>query len=288
MARRLALATAAELPGLTEDDRAFLIPALRRRGIDAVPVVWNAAEVGWERFSGCLIRSVWDYPRELAAFLAWVEDVAASMPVWNPPGLVAWNSRKDYLREIEGWGVATIPTVWLRQGASGDRLETILAERGWEEAVVKPAVDLGALNLRRVGVADPAGQAHLEELLSRHDVLVQPFLPSLESKGELSLFYVEGRRTHAVEKLPAAGDFRVQGRWGGSSRAVEPGDTEAEIGERVLARLPEVPLYARVDLVEGPAGERYLIELELIDPNLFLLHGAATAEALADAIDQAL
>jgi glutathione synthase/RimK-type ligase-like ATP-grasp enzyme len=115
------------------------------------------------------------------------------------------------------------------------------------------------------------------------EAMVQPFLPSIEAEGDLSLIYVDGEFTHAVRKRPAAGDFRVQGIWGGTARAEQPGSRELKIGAEVMARLESPPLYARVDLVADLEGEPCLIELELIEPNLYLSEHPPAAETLADA-----
>lgn len=279
---RVAIATCADLPELHPDDRP-LRAALEARGIEAPAAVWDGGEVEAGEFDGCLLRSTWDYHEKHDSFLAWARALGERMPLWNPSDLIAWNSEKRYLRELAAAGVPTIPTRWLERGGE-HRLETVLAEEGWEEAVLKPAVDLGARNLRRVRRGDPGAQAALEELPARHDAMAQPFLPSVETEGELSLVYVGGRFTHAVRKFPKRGDFRVQPTWGGSVRPAQATSDELAIAELALAQLPVQPLYARVDLVRDPAGAPLLIELELIEPLLFLSQHPPAAEALADAV----
>jgi glutathione synthase/RimK-type ligase-like ATP-grasp enzyme len=279
---RIAIATCAGYEDLKSDDR-LLREALAARGLEARTAVWDDEEVDWEGFDACLIRSTWDYHDKHEEFLAWTRRVATAAPLWNPPDLVAWNIDKAYLRELGEGGVPTVPTMWLRRD-SGPALERILAEQGWEEAVLKPAVDLGARNLSRVRRGEDRGQEKLEAILARHDAMIQPFLPSLEAEGELSLIYIEGTFTHAVRKHPAAGDFRVQVLWGGTVRAEAPGLRELEIGSQVLAQLASPPLYARVDLVEGPDGATCLIELELIEPNLYLSESSGSADVLAEAV----
>ncbi|HET8814994.1 MAG TPA: hypothetical protein VFM51_08570 [Solirubrobacterales bacterium] len=283
---RLAIATSAELPDLVPDDR-ILCAALESRGVEPVPVVWTATRPERSEFAGCLIRSVWDYHLRHEDFLRWLREVEAAMPLWNPLELVEWNARKGYLRDVSDWGVETIPTRWIEPAAGPVRIDELLAAEGWEEVVLKPAVDLGAVNVRRLGRGDDV-EAALGELLTRGDVLVQPFLSSLEGEGELSVVCIDGDFSHAVRKVPARGDFRVQPRWGGSSTPARPAAEDLEIVERVLSRLPLEPLYARVDIVRGEGGERYLIELELIEPNLFLGECLGAAERLATAISRAL
>lgn len=281
---RIALATSAAYARLTPDDW-VLAAALAAREIEPVPAVWNAPDTEWAAFDGCVIRSVWDYHLEPDRFLAWSAGLASTIPTWNPHELVAWNASKTYLRDLERRGVPTIPTRWLRRGTAVD-LAAILAAEGWDAAVVKPTVDLGAKNLRRV---DGGGQRVLDQLLATHDVMVQPFLPSLESRGELSLVYCAGEFSHVVRKLPASGDFRVQPRWGGTARAVAAAEkTEREVAEQALAGLGTAPLYARVDLVGDADGRTCVIELELIDPNLFFGQRPEAAAAIARAIEVSL
>jgi len=235
--------------------------------------------VEWSAFDLCLVRSTWDYHDKHAEFLAWARRVEAASALQNPAELIAWNSDKTYLRELSNRGVPVVPTVWASRDEGTD-LEDVLAREGWDEAVVKPTVDLGARNLQRLRQGE--GSRALELALARAEAMIQPFLSSLEQQGELSLVYIDGKFTHAVRKRPAPGDFRVQSIWGGTAEQAEPAEVEVELAERALAALPEPPLYARVDLVEGPEGP-CLIELELIEPNLHLHEHRPAADALAEA-----
>jgi glutathione synthase/RimK-type ligase-like ATP-grasp enzyme len=278
-APRIAIATCSGYAGLKADDD-LLLEALRGRGAEAVSVVWDEEGVDWGDFDLCLVRSTWDYHEKYGEFLAWTRRVEAESALRNPAEVIAWNSDKTYLRKLAERGIRTVPTAWVGRGADAD-LEAILAERGWEEAVVKPVVDLGAKNLLRVRRGE--GSAALEDVLRRHDAMVQPFLPSLEDQGETSLVFIAGELSHAVRKRPAQGDFRVQSIWGGTASRTEPEAPRVELAERALALLDEPPLYARVDLVAGPAGAPCLIELELIEPNLYMIEDPPAAEKLAEA-----
>lgn len=282
---RIAVATCAGHDELKSDEP-LLREALAERGIEAPSVRWDDPAIDWGEFAACLLRSTWDYHQKHAEFLTWAEEVAAVTRLWNPPALVAWNSSKTYLRELEEAGVPLVPTVWIRPGEETD-IEALLEARGWDEVVVKPVVDLGARNLKRASGPRKTASA-LRKVLSRGEAMLQPYLPSLETEGELSLVYIDGSFAHAVRKLPAPGDFRVQGSWGGTARYVQPQPHEMEIAAQALSRLPEPPLYARVDLVTDLDGQPCLIELELIEPNLYLAESPGTAETLAQAIAQRL
>jgi glutathione synthase/RimK-type ligase-like ATP-grasp enzyme len=275
---RIAIATCAAYADLKADDE-LLREALQARGAEARPVVWDEEGVEWGEFDLCLVRSTWDYYEKHREFLDWAEQVEAPSALRNPADLIAWNSDKSYLRELSQDGVPIVPTVWVDRN-DGAELEAILNGEGWEEAIVKPVVDLGARNLKRA--RSGKNSTALEAVLQRGDAMVQPFLPSIEGQGELSLIYIAGELTHAVRKRPALGDFRVQSIWGGTVERAEPGPTQVEIAERALAQLDEPPLYARVDLVAYTDNAPLLIELELIEPNLYLTHNPPAAEALAD------
>ena len=279
----VAIASCSALPHLTGDDL-LLRDALEAHGMRPVAVIWDSDVVDWALFDACIIRSVWDYHLKYRAFLTWADRVGNSIPVWNPTKLMVWNSDKTYLRGLEQEGVPTIPTHWLEREAEV-QLADLLAFHDWEEAVLKPTVDLGAMNLHRVRRDRADDQAVLEGLLAEHNVMVQPFLSSLQEHGETSLIYVEGELSHVVRKRPGDGDFRVQPCWGGSTCPVEPSAAELDVAQLVLGSLEVPPLYARVDLVAGPEGP-CLIELELVDPNLFLREHPPAAGLLASRIER--
>jgi len=278
---RIAIATCTGYEDLKADDR-LLREVLEARGAEARSLVWDEEEAGWEDSDLCLVRSTWDYHDKHERFLTWTRRAAGATTLHNPADLIAWNSEKTYLRELGAAGVPTVPTAWIERGSEAD-LEEILSREGWKEAVVKPVVDLGAKNLHRVRAGDGNAQQALATVLARHDAIVQPFLPSLEDQGETSLIYVDGAFSHAVRKRPAEGDFRVQSIWGGSVDQAEAEAEQVEVAEAALAFLDAPPLYARVDLVEDLDGNPALIELELIEPNLYLVTHPPAAEALADA-----
>jgi glutathione synthase/RimK-type ligase-like ATP-grasp enzyme len=278
---RIAIATCNGYDDLKVDDE-LLRAALAARGAEAERVVWDDPETEWGGYDLCLLRSTWDYHEKHGEFLAWARRVAAETRLANPADLVAWNSDKAYLRELAEAGVPVVPTVWVERGEEIDA-EAVLAERGWEEAVIKPAVDLGAKNLHRVRAGAGEAEGALAAVLARGAAMLQSFLPSLEAEGELSLIYLDGELSHAVRKRPAPGDFRVQSIWGGTMAPAEPTARDKEIGALALSQLAEPPLYARVDLVTGLDGNPRLIELELIEPNLYLVTHPTAAEALAAA-----
>ena len=282
---RVALVTCAELPSLVpggpspdlDPDSELLLPALEALGVEAAPAVWTDPGLDLGAFDVAVLRSTWDYHERPAEFLAWIESAAGKTRLWNRPRTVAWNMDKRYLRELEAGGVPVIPTLW---ADGGDDVAREIEQRDWDEVVVKPVVDLGAFNLVRI----TAGAAASEVRSRSGPLLVQPYLKSLEADGELSLVFVDGQFVHAIRKRPASGDFRVQPQYGGTATPTEPPPEWEAIARRALCLAPEPWLYARVDMVGGPDGRPCVIELELIEPLLFLALSPGSANLLARAI----
>jgi hypothetical protein len=279
---RAALATCAERPELTRDDT-LLARALQRRGVATVPRPWDAT-VDWGGFSAVVLRSTWDYHLRIDAFHSWLDRLDASrVPVLNPTRIVRWNSHKGYLRDLRDRGVPILPTLWLGRGEQRT-LENVLDETGWSEAVVKPAVSASAHDTWRTSRARAdQDQAAFDAQLLAGDVLVQELAPEIASEGEWSLVFFGPVWSHAVLKRPAPGDFRVQEELGGTPQSLVPPPALVGQAERILAGLPAMPAYARVDGV-ARGGRLLLMELELIEPALYLGTSAGAADRFADAV----
>jgi glutathione synthase/RimK-type ligase-like ATP-grasp enzyme len=276
------LATSAALPGLAPDDR-LLVRALQSLGVGAEPAVWEDPHVAWDRASLCVIRSTWDYAYRRSEFLAWARRTAATLPLWNPEPVVVWNTHKQYLVDLANRGVPTVPTRVLPAGAAV-ALDAMVRETGWETVILKAAVAQTGRYLRRVDPDDrAAGQRHLDRLLPHEDMLLQPFLPGVIAEGETSLVYVGGAFSHAVRKQPAADDFRVHDDFGGSVDPVDATGAQRRVAEAALAAAETPLLYGRVDLVPGPAGP-VVMELELVEPDLYFRTAPGSAERMARAV----
>lgn len=276
------LATDAEHRGLTADDR-ILATALEARGAEVTPLVWNEpmpTQLG--RGSVVLIRSCWEYHLQHEAFVRWIGALEASgARVVNDPRLLRWNLHKRYLLDLEARGVAIVPTALVPRG-DAPSLHAILELSDWPDAVVKPAVSLSAHETWRTSLVS-ADQARFAAMCDRGDVLVQRFVPEIESGGEWSLVFLGGDYSHAVRKRPRPGDFRVQLDHGGSVAPAEPSHPLVDDARRVIAALPTPALYARIDGVEVD-GRLVLMEAECIDPVLYFRFAPAAAEAFADTL----
>ncbi|AYY13356.1 hypothetical protein EF847_12290 [Actinobacteria bacterium YIM 96077] len=291
---RIALVTCAELPDLDEDDR-LVLEALRARGVDAVPMVWDDPGVDWLGFDLAVLRSTWDYPPRRDEFLAWADSVPA---VLNPAEIIRWNTDKRYLRDLESAGVPVVRTQWLEPGApvhlpgEGGHPWNRLASGG--EYVIKPAVGAGSVDTGRYRVNDKSHLALAREHVARlHDrnatVMVQPYLSTVDAFGETAMLFFGGEFSHAIRKGPmldgpdrgVAGLYRRERI---TSRT--PSELEHKVAELVLAAVPTARelLYARVDLLPGADGSPMLLELELTEPSLFFAHGHHAPERFADAV----
>jgi glutathione synthase/RimK-type ligase-like ATP-grasp enzyme len=285
MPLRVAFTTCAVVPELSGDDR-LAIPALRALGVEVVPWVWEApAPPGLD---AVVHRSCWDYHEKSAAFLAWLDALEASaLPSFNAVPAVRWNVNKRYLRDLTARGVAVQETAWLDAGERVD-LAALLRARGLDEVVIKPQISLSAFATSRASRATAAeAQASLDAIGRERAMMVQAFLPEVIEHGELSFVFFGGQHSHTVRKRPRPGDFRVQQDHGGSRAPVDA--TPALIAEaaRMLAAAETPLLYARVDAVETRAG-LVLMELEAIDPELFLALEPAAPTRFAAAIAAAL
>jgi glutathione synthase/RimK-type ligase-like ATP-grasp enzyme len=261
-----------------------LIDALRRAGLSAIAVPWNTPGFDYRSVRACVIRSTWDYHLHRDAFVRWARAVEGSTRLWNGARVVEWNTHKRYLRDLAERGIAIVPTEWIRQGEDVQLHQTQVAD--WAELVVKPAVSAGAHRTSRFTSAQLAqAQAHARQIAETGEVLVQPYLPSVESSGERSLIFFEGRASHAVRRRAALAPGATPN---GDAEAVPMEPDERAFAIRVLEAVGEVLLYARVDLARDQGGALCLMELELVEPSLFLRLEATAADTFAAAMARRL
>jgi glutathione synthase/RimK-type ligase-like ATP-grasp enzyme len=266
------------------DADALLVAALERRGAEVHAARWSDAEVDWSRFDVAVALGARDATDDRDGFVAWAARVGELAALWNPADVLRWNTHRSYLLELEDRGAPVVPTAWL---ARGDRIDLaeLLASRGWSRAIVEPAVGAGSVGLAHVDVdAVAAGQRHLHALLVAGDAMVQPYLSSVESRGELSVIVIDGEVSHAVRRLPEPGGIRVQDEHVGHHLAEEPGRDTRDLARWMVEAVGTELLYARVDLLEDEVGALQLVGLEATAPDLYLDEVPESAERLADAI----
>jgi glutathione synthase/RimK-type ligase-like ATP-grasp enzyme len=253
--------------------------ALRSTGVATDVVSWDE-DREWSAYELVVVRTPWDYFDRLTEFLDWAARVERETMLVNPADVLRWNSHKGYLGELTAKGVPTVPTR-LVPGTSTDVADQI-REVPWSEIVVKPAVDGGARHAWR-GLRDDAALSRVaERLTDRGDIVVQPFVPAI-ADGERSLVFLGGRLSHAVRKVPQAGDYRSQRHLGGTEVEHHPDSAELQVALAAMAAAPGRLTYARVDLVDWE-GAPVLIELEVIEPDLFLRNVPERVDRFAEVV----
>lgn len=280
------LATCAALPDADEDGD-VLVQALAEQGVDARWSVWSDPAVDWAA-GLTVLRTTWDYTADLPAFLRWVENVPR---VANAPAVVRWNSDKLYLRDLAAAGVPAVPTRFVAPHESAALFEAE-GRRDPDEIVVKPSVGAGSRGAGRfTRDRASAAQRHVADLhAAGRTAMIQPYLPGVDTAGETSLIYVDGRFSHSIRKgpmLPEGVAHPVQGWELYVAEIIEPRTPEpAELAvgaatlDAVRDRFGGDQLYARVDLLPTPDGP-VLVELELTEPSLFLQHGTGPDDPAA-------
>jgi glutathione synthase/RimK-type ligase-like ATP-grasp enzyme len=270
-APRIAVATYDPGPRTNHDrDLPVLVRALGEAGADAAAVHWDDPAADWAGYDLVVIRSTWDYSWRAAEFVAWARKVGEATRLANPAGVVRWNTDKRYIGDLARAGVPVVPTAYL---APGDPVKLPEAH----EYVVKPTSGAGARFAARY-TPDQRETAvrHIERMHAEGlTAMVQPFVTSIDTDGERALQFFGGRLLHASRK----GAVLAPGTAYDADKIAHPDlepwtPTEAElvVAERALAAVPGQPelLYARVDLVTGEDGMPCVMELELVEPNLFL------------------
>jgi glutathione synthase/RimK-type ligase-like ATP-grasp enzyme len=284
---RIALASCLDLPTGDGDDRP-LVQALTGLGFEAAMVPWDQPGVDWGQFDATVIRATWNYTTQREEFLKWVTSVPR---LYNPAPVVLPNTDKTYLADLAAAGLPVVPTQLVPPGA-----EPELPESG--EFVLKPSVGAGSRGVGRFDADRPGAFRQAREHAARlhasgRTVLLQPYLNAVDTAGETALIFFDGVFSHAIRKGPMLQPdtgHQVDGEalyLEENITAREPSPAELAVAERVLkhanAGLDESLLYARIDLLPGPDGP-VLLELELVEPSLFLLHADGAADRLAAAI----
>lgn len=284
MSPQVRLVTAAHLPELAADDQE-LLHALNRANVETDVAVWDDPDVDWADTPVTVIRSVFDYHLRRSEFIAWVDRIEPLTSVQNAPEIIRWNSHKSYLSRLTDSGFATIPTAWVSKGSFSD-LGNLLAERAWPEAVIKPAISASAHGTMKVSEDNlDEAQSHLNGLVDSGDVLVQPYLYDFEGVGETSVIWLGQEQTHSVRR-PSGMHTPLEVAHLGAP--LEPSAAELQLAHAVYDWISPAPLYARIDLLDTAEYGLRVLELELVEPALYLRHSVAIADKFAAAIEKLL
>lgn len=274
-------ATCRHKPALTPSDE-LVAACLRSKGVSVTAAPWDSLAPAHLGVANVCVRSTWDYHTRVDEFRDWIRTLGEHrVTVINPVETLLWNMDKEYLGWLEGHGAAIPETRWIAPGSSID-VRALLREAGWERAVLKPRVSATAYGTHLVDAGTVLDDEQ-RRALGQSGALLQAFVPEIQSGGEMSLVFIDGEFSHAVIKRPSSGDFRVQHEFGGTAVPATASGALRDFGSRVLADIPVPWTYARVDVVAARSG-LVLMELELIEPDLFFAPGNDGARRLADAL----
>ncbi|WP_025145626.1 RimK family alpha-L-glutamate ligase [Pedobacter jeongneungensis] len=252
----------------SEDDK--LLDFLAGKGLNIEKVIWNDQNVNWEDYSHAILKSPWDYFDLIEDFYAWLNLLEAKkVKLLNPIDVVKWNSNKLYLREIEATSLKITPSFFI-QNQEKINLKDFFKKFNTHKLIVKPCISGGAKNTFKV-TADNVEEVNqkLDQLIQNEDFIVQPFLPEILESGEWSFIFFNGVYSHSLIKQAKPGDFRVQPAHGGTVHPQQPGKELIATAQQYVTLFAKNCLYARVDGT-FVNGEFLLMELELIEPFLFL------------------
>jgi hypothetical protein len=247
---------------------------------------WRAPLEQLALFDIAYLGTPWDYTEAKDEFLTRLDALeAAGVRVFNPVAVIRWNADKLYLKELEERGAPSIPTLWPEAPNAAD-VTAAFTRFGTDRVVVKRRIGAGAIGQDSFTLASPPPA----DWRMDQPAMIQPFLPAIQSEGELSFIFVSGQLSHALIKRAAQGDYRIQSLYGGTEVPLNPAPADRAAAEAVMAMLPftQPPLYARIDMVRLESGQLAVIEAELIEPYLYPEQGPDFGERLAGALLETL
>lgn len=269
---------------LLEDE--LVKDALQQQGLKVARLSWSDPDFDWRLTRSAIFRTTWDYFDRFDEFKPWLDKVQQQTLLLNPAQTLLWNLNKRYLLDLQAKGINIVETHLLEQS---DNLVEKMQQIACEQAIVKPLISGCARNTFKLDLQQAAGmQQQFEQLARQEGYMLQPFQHNICTEGELSLMVMGGKVTHAVQKVAKQGDFRVQDDHGGMVYPYRANAEEVAFAEAAIAACEPVPLYGRVDIVRDNNGKLAIMELELIEPELFFrFHRPATFK-LAEAVKQKL
>ena len=283
MRRRIYVASCRNLPDWEQDDATFLDALNEEADVTVLP--WDQPGVDFSTFEAVLLRTTWDYTQQIDKFLAWVRWVSGQTRLFNPFVWIQWNHHKRYLSELAKSSIAIVPTISVLPNQLAEGLDELGACERW---FMKPMVGASSEGTFRVDDRDLVNST-LGGVDNRFGYLVQPYLSSVETFGELSVICIDGQPSHAVRKVPVNGDYRVQDDYGAHDEPFQLDEQLYSLSASIIREACVItgqttpPLYARVDFLKGAGGHYLLNELELIEPSLFFRHSESSARKLLSA-----
>jgi len=281
--KRCAFLTMDNMKSFVSDDK-LAVDVLLNMDWEVETIPWRQPNIDWDAFDVVVIRSTWDYHDDPDLFIKVLRQIEASdTRLENALAPVKWNVDKRYLHDLENKGVRVVQTSF-GSDLNEERLSELTRSYHNEDFIIKPVISASAKNTFRVS----PGNVPFEDLVAafkNKDYMVQPFMRHIVEEGEFSLFFFNGNYSHCIRKVPKHNDFRVQEEHGGLIKACPPTLKQLNCAQRVLDNLDYTVLYARVDLVQDENGDYALMELELIEPSLYLRMDPEAPTRFARAIE---
>ncbi len=269
MLKKIALLSTDNLENFFTYDK-LLIEPMKQFGWLAEEISWRNKTVNWRNYDAVIVRSTWDYQHDSENFIKVLHKINSSTHLENNLDLMKWNMNKKYLYDLQNKGVHIVETLWKNKF---DRSEAVnyFEQLDAEEIIIKPNISASADNTYRLNKDTLITSFDiLENTFSKREFMIQPFIKNIIEEGEYSLFFFNGRYSHSVLKIPKDNDFRVQEEHGGNIQPVTASELIVNSAQNIINKLPTIPLYARVDLVRVNNNQFALMELELIEPSLYL------------------
>ena len=264
---RIGLLTCEKLPDLTASDQQ-LIPELAKHNLIAKAVIWNDKTINWNDFDYLIFRNTWDYFEKETEFNLWLDQIdQLGIKTLNPIEIIKQNKHKFYLREMEKEGISILPTIFIDKTKKLNLAEII--PKHWRKAVIKPAFSAGSYQTCVFDVSDIEKiNKEYTKIAQEKELLLQEFIPEIQTLGETSFIFFNKKFSHAVNKKPIEGDFRVQSQFGGKYTLIQPTQELIAKAQKVVNTFHDQLLYARVDGIVIDTG-LHLMEIECIEPDLY-------------------
>lgn len=279
---KIGLLTCEKLPNLTPEDQ-LLIPELAKHSIVATAVIWDDVTIQWNEFDYLIFRNTWDYFEKETEFNNWLDQIEnLGIKTLNSIDIIKNNKHKFYLRELEKQGIKILPTVFLEKTNHLDL--AVIIPTHWQKMVLKPAFSAGSYLTAVFDRKDTEKiNTDYQAIASEKELLLQEFMPEIQTEGETSFIFFNKKFSHAVNKKPVAGDFRIQSQFGGKYKLVEPNQELIEKAQNIVNTFPDNLLYARVDgiIIEN---ELHLMEVECIEPDLYFNLSQGSLTRYVDAV----
>ncbi len=281
---KIALLTCKELPNLTKSDQ-LLIPELAKYNHHATAEIWDDDQINWNDFDLLIFRNTWDYFEKQTQFDIWLQQIEKSkIKTLNALSIINQNKHKFYLRDLQQQGITIIPTIFIPK-TNQLQLDQLVPKH-WTKAVIKPAYSAGSFltqvfDIQNINIINQEYQP----IAAQKDLLLQEFMPQIQSEGETSFVFFDKQFSHAVNKKPVEGDFRIQSQFGGKYSLVAPSKKLIEKAQNIVNSFKDKLLYARVDGIIIN-DELFLMEVECLEPDLYFDLKPGATQAFVAAIEK--